>query len=97
MRKMHLWPAAIDADRTRDQGRKISLGIAIHTPTLEEIMKACNDLDLEPQQEKKRYPKQEGRGERTPGCILVEKKHSKLKTLKMVCDHIRDSRKVREH
>lgn len=92
MKKIHLWPAYIDAQKTREQGRKVPLGLAISNPTIEEILQACKTMGLDPEREEKGYPPEQGKDERKPGCVLIEKKHPKSKILKMVCDNIRKTR-----
>jgi len=89
---MRLWPAYIDAGKTRQEGRKVLRTMAIPNPKLEEILQACKELGLSPKREEKYFPHEQGKEERNPGCIIVEKKYPKLKTLKRVCDHIRKSR-----
>jgi signal recognition particle subunit SRP19 len=87
--KMVIWLANIDSSRSRLEGRKISTGLAIKDPTISEMEQAAHTLDLQPELSHVQYPKDQGKETRTPGRILVEKKYSKSKTLKLLCDEIR--------
>lgn len=89
MKKMVVWLSNIDSSRSRTEGRKIPKGLAIKEPTLKEMQKAAEHLNLEPELQQTEYPKDQGKETRTPGRLLVEKEHSKSKTLKLMCDEIR--------
>lgn len=93
---MVVWLSNIDSSRTRIEGRKIAKGLAIKEPTLSEMEKAAEHLNLKPESEEAEYPKEQGQETRTPGRILVEKKYSKTKTLKLLCDEIRRIRQAKE-
>ncbi|HID17517.1 TPA: signal recognition particle protein Srp19 [Candidatus Bathyarchaeota archaeon] len=43
-----VWPANIDAKKTRGKGRKISIGSAVEAPRLEEVVEAAARLGLSP-------------------------------------------------
>ena len=96
MKKMVIWLSTIDSSRTRVEGRKIAKGLAIKEPTLPEMQKAAEHLSLDPEVEETEYPKDQGQETRRPGRILVEKKQSKTKTLKLLCDEIRRIRQGKE-
>ena len=96
MKKMVIWLSTIDSSRTRMEGRKIAKGLAIKEPTLSEMQKAAEHLGIQPDLEEVGYPKDQGHEKRTPGRILVEKKHTKTKTLKLLCDEIRRIRQGKE-
>lgn len=70
-------------------GRKIARGLAVKGPTLPEMQEAAERLDFKPEIEEAGYPKDQGQENKTPGRILVEKKHPKTKMLKLLCDEIR--------
>ena len=64
-----IWPAYLDADRSRREGRRVSLDIAVPAPTVEEIAAAAEQIGyavrIEPE---KQYPRDyEG-----TGCVVVE-------------------------
>ncbi|MBU7001366.1 MAG: signal recognition particle protein Srp19 [Theionarchaea archaeon] len=96
MRKLVVWLANIDSSRTRSEGRKISTGLAVRDPTLPEVQKAAEHLSLGPESEDVQYPKDQGHETRTPGRVLLEKQHTKHKTLKLLCDEIRRIRQAKE-
>lgn len=96
MSKTAVWLANIDSSRTRSEGRKISMGLAVKDPTLSEMQKAAEHLKMKPEAEEAQYPKDQGRETRTPGRILVETQQPKHKTLKLMCDEIRRIRQTKE-
>ncbi|MBU7015488.1 MAG: signal recognition particle protein Srp19 [Theionarchaea archaeon] len=96
MRKQVVWLANIDSSRSRSEGRKISTGLAVKDPTLSEMQKAAEHLNMKPDVEETQYPKDQGQEARTPGRILLEKQHAKHKTLKLLCDEIRRIRQAKE-
>jgi signal recognition particle subunit SRP19 len=56
--KLVIWPAYIDKNRSRSQGRIISRKSSVGEPTLNEIEKAALKLGLNPEVEKeKAYPR----------------------------------------
>lgn len=56
---MVIWPAYIDARRSRGEGRQISKRDAIEKPTVDEIMVAAMEMGLAPEAEKEmHYPKE---------------------------------------
>lgn len=96
MKKMVIWLSNVDSSRSRMEGRKIAKGLAIKEPSLQETRKAADHLGLQSEAEDVQYPKDQGKEKRTPGRILVEKKHSKTKTLKLICDEVRRIRQGKE-
>lgn len=89
MKKMVIWLSNVDSSRSRTNGRKIAKGLAVKGPTLSEMQEAAEHLDFKPEAEEAGYPKDQGQENKIPGRILVEKKHSKTKMLKLLCDEIR--------
>lgn len=96
MKKMVIWLSNMDSSKSRIEGRKIAKGLAIKEPTLQEMQKAAEHLDLQPESEEVQYPKDQGKEMKNAGRILVEKKYSKTKTLKLLCDEIRRIRQGKE-
>jgi len=47
--KVVLWPVYFDSTKTRLEGRRVPKGLAVPTPTLEEIRKAAVLLGLRPE------------------------------------------------
>ncbi len=77
----------LEATRTRSEGRKIAQGLAVKDPILDEIAEAAGNLGLHPTIEHTQHPNG------SKGRVLVDKKNSKIKTLKMIADEIRKIRK----
>jgi signal recognition particle subunit SRP19 len=85
-----LWPVYFDVEKTRAEGRKISKSIAVKSPTLHEIERACQALGLDPQvRSEVCYPRRRLR----QGYVMVKRVGHKLDTLKKVAMKIREVRK----
>ena len=85
-----IWPANIDAEKSKAGGRKISTKKAVPTPTLAEIEAAAKKLGLEPKTEKeKAYPKSWWA---KTGLIKVEKTKPKNQILSEIAREIRKER-----
>lgn len=86
-----VWPAYIDSEKSRGEGRKISRKSAAQSPKLPEIEAAAKKLGLNPKTEKdKAYPRAWWE---KPGLIRVEKKKSKNLILKELSSEIKKKRK----
>lgn len=96
MKKMSIWLSNIDSARSRVEGRKIAKGLAIKDPSLSEISSAAEHLNLDPESAETQYPKDQGKDDKSPGRILVEKKYPKARTMKLICDEIRRIRQTTE-
>lgn len=56
--KVVMWPAYIDKNKSRNEGRIISKKSSVNEPTLAEIKKAALKLGFDPEvEEEKSYPK----------------------------------------
>jgi len=56
--KVEIWPAYLDAEKSRGEGRKIPKRDAISNPTPDDILIAALEMNLKPEAERdKRYPK----------------------------------------
>jgi len=54
-----IWPAAVDADLTRKQGRRVSSDLAVTEPTVDEIAKAVQQVGYDAVIERdKTYPRE---------------------------------------
>jgi signal recognition particle subunit SRP19 len=74
-----IWPAYIDSDRTKQEGRKISKNSALKAPKLREISRAAGKLGLNPEVENnKSYPKSWWE---SSGRVIVDKDQSKIEIL----------------
>jgi signal recognition particle subunit SRP19 len=45
--KMVVWPANLDSTKTRKHGRKLTKGLAVQAPRLEELIEAAKRLSFE--------------------------------------------------
>ena len=64
-----IWPAALDANLSRAEGRRVSLDLAVEDPTVEEIAKAVQQVGYDAVVEReKRYPREY----ETRGRVLVQ-------------------------
>lgn len=88
--KIVLWPAYFDTDHSWRQGRRISKRLALRGVKSEEISKAAEDLGLNPVLKSgmafSKHPW------RRTGCVLVDKRDSKVEVLKELARRIRANR-----
>ena len=64
-----IWPAALDVNLSRAEGRRVSLDLAVEDPTVEEIAKAVQQVGYDAVVEReKRYPREY----ETRGRVLVQ-------------------------
>lgn len=84
-----IYPQYIDSTIPRSRGRRIPRNLAVSKPKIEEIIKAANELGLNPQYEESAYPKYWW----MKGRVIVDKVGSKLNTLKIIAKKIKDLRK----
>ncbi|MEB3756795.1 MAG: signal recognition particle protein Srp19 [Desulfurococcales archaeon] len=88
-RKMVIWPENLDSTRTRRLGRKLSLGDSIKKPSVQEVYEASIELGLNPELVEARYPRN---WIYSRGYVLVDKKESKSKLLRMIARKVREKR-----
>lgn len=54
-----IWPAALDAERSRKEGRRVSRDLAVPSPTVDEIARAVQQVGYDAVVERdKRYPRE---------------------------------------
>jgi signal recognition particle subunit SRP19 len=64
-----IWPAALDANRSRSEGRRVALELAVEEPTVDEIAEAVQQVGYDAVVERdKRYPREYERR----GRVLVQ-------------------------
>ncbi|MCD6095223.1 MAG: signal recognition particle protein Srp19 [Thermoprotei archaeon] len=85
-----VWPVYFDSERSRSEGRKVAKEFSIPNPSLDEIIKALERLNIKYVVEKdKLYPKfwwfYKGR-------VLVEKRMSKAELLRTIGRTLKDIR-----
>jgi signal recognition particle subunit SRP19 len=65
-----IWPAYLDADLTRAEGRRVDTGAAIPDPTVDEIAEAVEQIGYDAVIEReKAYPREHHSAR---GCVLVK-------------------------
>jgi len=89
-RKIVIYPAYLDSSLSRKEGRRIPRSIAVHNPRPEEIIRAAEELGLNPIIEDSRYPRLWWRYRVR---IVVDKVGSKQKILRMIARKILELRK----
>ncbi|MFX1545718.1 MAG: signal recognition particle subunit SRP19/SEC65 family protein [Promethearchaeota archaeon] len=82
-----IFPEYLNQSLTRKEGRRISLEEAVENPTITEIRLAAEKLELD--YEIKKYAAYPRHWWERNGLILVEKKKSKLQTLKDLSSEIK--------
>lgn len=81
-----IWPRYFDAERTRQQGRRVATKDAVRDPKAGHIAEAARTLGLETKLEKEvAHPAEWWARE---GRVLVEKKWSKEETLKKIAGRL---------
>lgn len=89
--KYVIWPNYLDSMKTRKEGRRIPQKIAVESPKLQEIEEAAKILGLTPTTNPNAaYPRA---GWERKGCVLIDKKSSKLTNLKKIAEKIHELRK----
>ena len=84
--KYVIWPSYFDNSLSRREGRKLSKKYAVDKPSLELISKAAKSLGLNPILEKNcKYPAKHWK---TDGRILIDKKDTKLKLIRLIVTRI---------
>lgn len=72
-----IWPVAFDADRSRSEGRRVALDLAVPDPTVDEIAKAVQQVGYDAAIEReKRYPREY----ETRGRVIVRGADDATKT-----------------
>ncbi len=88
--KLVIWPAYLDATKSRGEGRILPMKEAVKSPTLKEIEKGALELNLAPVVETdKAYPKSWWVA---GGRVLVDKKAPKSITAKQIAQKINKTR-----
>jgi len=90
-KRIVIYPQYLDSTKTRSEGRRVPLNIAVSNPLIEEIYAVAEALGLNPEvEENKHYPKSWWE---QPGRVIVDKIGSKLNTLKLIASKISELRK----
>jgi len=99
MGKFVIWANEIDARIPRKYGREVPKNLAVEKPDIDEIIDAAKGLGITLIEVNKEAlnPRLAGLDEelRVKGRIVVESKHGKSKTLKLIAQKVREFRKAR--
>ena len=89
-RPIVLYPAYFDAERSREDGRRVARRAAVHGPTVEEIAEAAGALGLKPKVEAERaHPSTPWRRD---GRVLVRADYFKTSVVRKVAEKMKESR-----
>ncbi|USS40644.1 signal recognition particle protein Srp19 [Thermococcus aggregans] len=98
MGKFVIWANEIDARISRKYGREVPKNLAVENPNIDEIIDAARSLGITVVEVNKEAlnPRLAGLEEelRVRGRIIVESKHGKSKTLKLIAQKVREFRKA---
>jgi signal recognition particle subunit SRP19 len=89
-----VWPAYIDSQKSREEGRMVPKSVAVDTPTADEIFETCSELGLAPVLEAAK--KMPSASWERPGRVLINKKDKKLKLLREISLAIQRKRALRK-
>jgi len=85
-RKIVIYPQYLDCSASRSQGRRVPKTLCLSNPTVEDIMKAAQEIGLEAEVEPgKKYPKMWRRS----GRVILSKKGSKSRLLNMIASEVK--------
>ena len=89
--KIFLWGVYFDANKTRNEGRRVPKNLAVSSPKLEELQRAAKRLGLQPEiLSDAAHPSSPWR---KTGLIIIPKKESKGKTLTKVAKELSSLRR----
>lgn len=86
MPEMIIWPAYLDASKSRGEGRRLPKDVAVDNPNAAEVANAAKQVGYEPEYEPdKRYPRSwwEGRGR-----VTVETDEDKSDVLRAIAVYV---------
>ena len=85
-----IWPAYIDSEKSRSEGRTISRRDAVSKPTIDEILMAAREMGLDPEAERdKNYPKHWWE---KPGRVVVLKREPRTELVREIASRIKKRR-----
>ncbi|MEM4369275.1 MAG: signal recognition particle subunit SRP19/SEC65 family protein [Desulfurococcaceae archaeon] len=93
-KRIIFYPAYLDYNLSRKNGRRVPLSLAVPNPTLEEIVRAARVLGLDAEVEQNSlYPRHGRSGAK--GRVIVSKRGSKLKTIYEIARALKEIRGVK--
>ncbi len=88
-RKVVIYPTYLDLNKSRKEGRRVPRSLAVHNPSIDEIVAIARELGLNPEVlPEAKYP----RDPTTSGRVVVDKYVSKQKTLQLIARVLRELR-----
>ncbi|WP_423793021.1 signal recognition particle subunit SRP19/SEC65 family protein [Methanocaldococcus indicus] len=85
---MIIWPAYIDKEKSRKEGRKVPKNLAIKNPRVDKIAKALERMGFNVKiYRDKRYPRQHWD---VCGCVEIDYQGNKLELLKKICKELKN-------
>lgn len=88
--KLIIWPAYIDSEKTKKEGRRISKKDAIPSPKLREISNAARKLKLNPEVENNKFYSRSWW--ESPGRVTIDKNMPKREILVKISNLIKGMR-----
>ncbi len=89
-RAIVLYPVYFDAERSRDDGRRVSRKIALRAPTVEEIAAAAGTLGLKPKVEaESAHPSTPWKRD---GRVLVRADYFKTSVVRKIAEKMKEAR-----
>ena len=95
MKDVMIWPIYLDADKSLNEGRKVSMEYAIREPRIKEIIKATEKLRYKYlAEEDKAYP---GEWYNKSGRVIITSDESKKEILINLSNTIKQMREIRQN
>lgn len=89
-RPIVLYPAYFDAERSREDGRRVARRLAVHGPTVEEIAAAAGSLNLKPKVEAEAaHPSAPWKHD---GRVLVRADYFKTSVVRKIAEKMKEAR-----
>lgn len=89
-RPIVLYPAYFDAERSREDGRRVARKLAVNAPTAEEIAEAAGALGLKPKVEaESSHPSTPWKHD---GRVLVKAEYFKTSVVRKIAEKVKEAR-----
>jgi signal recognition particle subunit SRP19 len=84
-----IWPAFLDSELSRSQGRRLRRKRCVKSPTLDEMLEAATAAGMGARVEKKSYPR---RWRTDRKALVLEERVPRSNAIAMISDEIRRTR-----
>lgn len=81
-----IYPNYFNSNISRTEGRRVSIDLSVPNPSIDDIIKVCEKLGLNPEVE---YEKTHPKNTLARGRIIVDKRGSKRKTLNAIATELK--------